>query len=1756
MLAIGLIAGMIPSVLFSSADSLVSGLLLNVNFNEAGALTTGSPVIDNVVASKDGGSGVKAATVDAAGQGSLTYHFNGLDPVGKASVMVEGRGIIGAGITIKIKTGDAWQDVKTLGGPVEWGFENTQIIDISEFTTGKSEFDLQIYFDDGACGDWAMVRKLRVATTAAANTRTSGTVIQSDFSNPAWTAQAASGACFSDWSPAGKFTVYSAAYCRDKNADSYAVYKLNDLDPVDTMRATIDLDRKIGSETYVEILGSDDGVTYSSLYKSEMAKDLTEKVTVDLSAFAAGKTSMYLKLAVHDTQMGDWVLIKGFYVETVPAADSSVVSQELLNVNFNDAGSLTTGSPVIDNVVATKDGGSGVKAATVDEKGQGTLTYHFTGLAPLGKASAFLEGRGIIGAGVTVKIKTGDTWQDVGTLGGPAEWGFENVKILDLSEYVTGKTEFDLQIYFDDGACGDWAMVRKLRVAAISASNVNPSGTLVNCDFSNPGWIAEATSGAYFTDWKSAGKFTITDAGYTRDHNVNGEAVYKLSQLNTVDTMQAIINLDRKIGSETYIELLAGEDGNTYNSIYKSPMAVDLTGLIKVNLTDYAKGKTALYLKLVVHDTQMGDWVLVKGFQVVSTSAETVPDVPVIPTEPDYGPVSKELLNVNFNDAGALTTGNPVIDNVVASKDGGSGVKAATVDVKGQGSLTYHFSGLDPVGKASILTVGRGIIGASVTFRIKTGDTWQDVKKLGGTSDWCFENIQILDISEFIAGKTGFDLQVAFDDGSCGDWAMIRKLRVASITAGEVRQRGTLVNTSFADPSWIAAVTGGSYFKDQNPNGYLSIVDAGYTRDHNLNGEVIYKLSDLATVDTMKATIDLQRIIGSETYVELFGSADGETYTSLYKSTLGVDLTGPVTVDLTSFAKSKILVYLKLAVHDTQMGDWVMVKGLKVESTSKDPVTDPTAGVTPGTTPAPTIVPTTAPTSVPTPEPTTAPVKEGTVLLNVDFTKADWASQATIYEQNNMQWKSWDAGTGIMPNIKAGEACATEGGYIVYKLENVKPEQLVLYATHRSCNATEVNFQFSSDGVNYSKIASVTQDHLNMDKPFEVDLSKAAIGSTTLYIKAAVPSNACYDWGVIQSLKLVNYKADIQQTYLMSVDYSKEDWASQYPYESMAGLKRDKFERSTNNFVYGLYNDGTVDAGTLVYKISNVSADAVLVLLNNRACSGTKTVISTSTDGAVYTEIMTVTSENLDLGKPLEIDVTDAIAGNSSFYLKVTLPKDGCLDWNVLSQLKVLAQTGNVIRKYNITVKGNNGGTVEATEKVEAGQNATVKASPASGYTFLGWFDQDYQPVSTEANYTFVPEADTVLIARFVKKFAGEGTVVLDADYNDLAMNFLSDAYDYDNITVMLDDGLRVSGKYGQELVRADVDSVGSLVYKFNNTSDWKQFKAVVAGRAIMKSTVTFQVSEDGNSWTNVKDLGGPSSLYDFGYDTEQEIDFIKYIQGKSEFYIRIQFNVGGLQDWATLRYVKFIADGAPANETIIPEYANGVIGKLANTASEGLLLDQKIDLDNYADKLYSAENMYVGEVTGNGGTKTDGLMVMDMSTKGEIIWKFDNLKALTSFKVTLEGRAVQEAFILMRVSTDGVDWKPITGGLLDSVNGTAFDVGTPVVLDMINRVSGSHEVYLKAVFSSSSSTDRAFLTGIKVECTGTGTVPTEDSSSENSSEDSSTDASVTGSSDGVSQDQGSPATGDSMSISYLFVFLGMLAFLGGLFYNRKKIQE
>ena len=105
-------------------------------------------------------------------------------------------------------------------------------------------------------------------------------------------------------------------------------------------------------------------------------------------------------------------------------------------------------------------------------------------------------------------------------------------------------------------------------------------------------------------------------------------------------------------------------------------------------------------------------------------------------------------------------------------------------------------------------------------------------------------------------------------------------------------------------------------------------------------------------------------------------------------------------------------------------------------------------------------------------------------------------------------------------------------------------------------------------------------------------------------------------------------------------------------------------------------------------------------------------------------------------------------------------------------------------QSYTITVSANptNGGTVTGGGVYQQGQQCTVSATPATGYTFLRWTENGTQ-VSTNANYTFTVTGNRNLVAQFQQQ---NYTISVSANPSNGGSVAGGGAYHYgDNCTVI-----------------------------------------------------------------------------------------------------------------------------------------------------------------------------------------------------------------------------------------------------------------------------------------------------------------------------------------------------------------------------------
>jgi len=110
----------------------------------------------------------------------------------------------------------------------------------------------------------------------------------------------------------------------------------------------------------------------------------------------------------------------------------------------------------------------------------------------------------------------------------------------------------------------------------------------------------------------------------------------------------------------------------------------------------------------------------------------------------------------------------------------------------------------------------------------------------------------------------------------------------------------------------------------------------------------------------------------------------------------------------------------------------------------------------------------------------------------------------------------------------------------------------------------------------------------------------------------------------------------------------------------------------------------------------------------------------------------------------------------------------GTLNGNTLTMpaQNVTATANYTVKSYTISLSVNNSayGTVSGGGSYNCGSSATVVATPATGYNFLGWYEGTTR-VSTNATYTFTVNGNRTLQARFgVSASSYTITIVYEAE--------------------------------------------------------------------------------------------------------------------------------------------------------------------------------------------------------------------------------------------------------------------------------------------------------------------------------------------------------------------------------------------------------
>lgn len=128
----------------------------------------------------------------------------------------------------------------------------------------------------------------------------------------------------------------------------------------------------------------------------------------------------------------------------------------------------------------------------------------------------------------------------------------------------------------------------------------------------------------------------------------------------------------------------------------------------------------------------------------------------------------------------------------------------------------------------------------------------------------------------------------------------------------------------------------------------------------------------------------------------------------------------------------------------------------------------------------------------------------------------------------------------------------------------------------------------------------------------------------------------------------------------------------------------------------------------------------------------------------------------------ITVDLT-GLTANTTYYVKAYAKNSAGIGYgNEVSFITTPLPVYNI----SATADPHEGGTIIGAGSYQQGQSCTIKATPASGYSFLNWTEGGSQ-VSTDLNYTFTVEGNRTFVAHFqIQSF----TISISSNPSDAGM--------------------------------------------------------------------------------------------------------------------------------------------------------------------------------------------------------------------------------------------------------------------------------------------------------------------------------------------------------------------------------------------------
>ena len=192
----------------------------------------------------------------------------------------------------------------------------------------------------------------------------------------------------------------------------------------------------------------------------------------------------------------------------------------------------------------------------------------------------------------------------------------------------------------------------------------------------------------------------------------------------------------------------------------------------------------------------------------------------------------------------------------------------------------------------------------------------------------------------------------------------------------------------------------------------------------------------------------------------------------------------------------------------------------------------------------------------------------------------------------------------------------------------------------------------------------------------------------------------------------------------------------------------------------GWYEGSTKISSSLTLSVTNITSDRTFTAVATRKVNQyTITYTITPTGGGTAAP-----AGSYDYGTQVAITATPATGYNFSTWtvngnnysqnpLTVTMIENKAITAAFVKKTYVIAVNAQYrVAESGDYTTGTTGGTVTGGGTFEHGASKTVTASPATGYSFVGWYEGSTQ-VSTSAAYTFTVTSARTLTARFQRRW-------------------------------------------------------------------------------------------------------------------------------------------------------------------------------------------------------------------------------------------------------------------------------------------------------------------------------------------------------------------------------------------------------------------